>query len=395
MSELEIRGDKKFWRLKRQRILGKGSFGCATLYEEVGDGVSEGSEPSYVVVKDVNMQTMKKEEELKALEMEVSILRRSIGHPNIVQFLDYHHDGEFMAYIVMEFCTGGDLGQRIEQLRYRREKEDERFVASLMIQMLVGLNFLHVDQRTLHRDIKPQNIFIFSDGTVRIGDFGVSVVLDQLGGVAKMACGSPFYMAPELCEERAYDGKADVWSLGVTLYELMTLKRPFNSTSAPALVRLISSGEFDRITPDDGFSAPLIDLVHSFLQKSAVTRPTLRRALRSSYVQNNLYTVPLACLQSKYYKEIFGEELVQKAITTQTKAVGVGSGGNLGGKSNVASVGGDGVISRDAPSSSTAPGKASFSAAEIDLWLQQGTDAAEELIQQSLAPRRPRSAAAQ
>lgn len=386
---LELRGENRIWKLKRQRILGKGSFGCATLYEQA-DETAQGGGDRFVVVKDVDMQTMKKDEEMKALDMEVSILRRSMGHPNIVQFLDRYHDGKFMVYIIMEFCNGGDLGQRIEQLQYRHKKEEESFVASLMIQMLVGLNFLHVDQRTLHRDIKPQNIFIFEDGTVRIGDFGVSVVLDQLGGVAKMACGSPLYMAPELCEERAYDGKADIWSLGVTLYELMMLKRPFNSTSAPTLMRMISRGEYQLITPEDGYSSPLIDLVHSFLQKSAVTRPTLRRALRSSYVQNNLSTVPLSCLESKYYKQIFGEEIVQKAISAKKRSMGASTSGS----------GGDGCSSGSTNNNynnnnnNNTNAKTSVATSELDSWLEQSKGVTDALAEQKMSPQRPKSALA-
>ncbi|EAN92613.1 putative Mitogen-activated kinase kinase kinase [Trypanosoma cruzi] len=305
---LEILGESRNWVLKRHRVLGKGGFGCATLYEEVH------TPGSFVVVKDINMQIMKKEEEMKAVEMEVAILRRSCGHPNIVQFLDYYHDGQFMMYIVMEYCEGGDLARLEEQMQFRVFHQPERFVASILIQMLVGLYYLHVDQHTLHRDIKPQNVFLCSDGTIRIGDFGVSTVLNQYGCRAKAVCGSPFYMAPELCEEKAYDGKADLWSLGVMMYELMVLERPFNAKSIPALTRQIIHGEFSPIPRELHYSAQLVEMVESFLQTSPTARPTLRRVLRSSYVHSHLDCVPIVCLLSDHYARLFGEELLQQIL---------------------------------------------------------------------------------
>ncbi|ESL08981.1 protein kinase [Trypanosoma rangeli SC58] len=313
-EQLEIPGESRRWVLKRHRILGKGSFGCATLYEEVD------APGRFVVVKDINMQTMKKNEEVKSFEMEVEILRRSRGHPNIVHFLDYYHDGAFMIYIVMEYCAGGDLGQLEEQMQYRASHQPERFVASILIQMLAGLYYLHVDQHTLHRDIKPQNVFLCSDGALRIGDFGVSTVLDQYGARAKAVCGSPFYMAPELCEERAYDSKADLWSLGVMMYELMALERPFNAVSVPALTRQITRGVFNPIPRDLPYSAPLVEMVESFLQTSPAARPTLRRVLRSAYVRSHLDCVPPSCLASTHYAQLFGEELLQEVVRSPEAA---------------------------------------------------------------------------
>ncbi|KAG8346746.1 Protein tyrosine kinase Protein kinase domain [Trypanosoma vivax] len=368
---LEIPGEKKVWHLRRHRILGKGSFGCATLYEDADNP------DSFVVVKDVNTQIMKKDEEMKALEMEVKILRNSCGHPNIVQFLDHYHDGDFMVYIIMEFCPKGDLGQLIETHKFKKTYESESVVASFMIQALVALNFLHVDQRTLHRDIKPQNIFLHSDNCIRIGDFGVSTILGHVGDTAKVACGSPFYMAPELCEERAYDGKADIWSLGVTLYELMTHNRPFSSTTAAVLMRAIVSGEFQPIPEGGAYSKQLIELVHSFLQKPVITRPTLRRALRSTYVQNHLSCVPISCLRSKHYKDIFGEEVIQKAIKAQ-EASRENAAWALGSGKNSLNSGGM------AKTSSSGSFKGGSTELTMDEWLNEGMDSMDSLIGQKL-----------
>ncbi|ORC85021.1 protein kinase [Trypanosoma theileri] len=366
MSDLlEIPGEFKTWVLRRHRILGKGNFGCATLYEEVNNP------GNFVVVKDVNMQTMKKEDEMKALEMEVTILRRSRGHPNIVQFLDYYHDGEFMAYIVMEYCERGDLAKLEEESKFRASHQSESFVASVLIQMLAGLYFLHVDQHTLHRDIKPQNLFLCSDYTLRIGDFGVSTILEQFGSVAKAVCGSPFYMAPELCEEKAYDGKADIWSLGVTLYELMVMERPFDATSVPALTRQITRGTYNPIPSDLPYSRQLVELVQSFLQVSTTTRPTLRRALRSTFVQSHLSSLPLSCLESSHYSKLFGEDLIENAIKNIKKVdpkINNGKGNNN--RFEFSEKGNHTLVSSSPPNDMS----------ELEKWLETGKDAAEDFL---------------
>lgn len=342
----------KKWDLYRHKILGKGSFGCATLYSRSPLSppaavplMSKGGS-SVVVVKDVNIQTMTcKEEEMAALRDEVTALEKAAGHPNMVQLLDYHHDeAGMMAYIITEFCEGGDVAVCLEKAKqgeyfppaptrkcsYSGSKIryfPEEVVASVLIQVVVGLHHLHVVSRILHRDLKPHNLFLLSDRiTVRLGDFGVAALLQSVGEKAKAMCGSPFYMAPELCAEKPYDGEADIWSLGVLLYEMMALVRPFNAASAPALSQLVMKGKcvplWERTTltgtgsPNSSlsggggkglpYSRELMDLVMSMLTVDPSARPTLRRLLRSTYVRRHLYTVPKTVLKSEvHYGKLF------------------------------------------------------------------------------------------
>ena len=83
----------------------------------------------------------------------------------------------------------------------------------------------------LHRDIKTMNIFIAKDDILKLGDFGISKQVDIFAAIEQTACGTPYFMAPEVCLGQKYDCKADVWALGVILYELITLKKPFDSDS--------------------------------------------------------------------------------------------------------------------------------------------------------------------
>lgn len=333
------------WHLYRYGILGKGSFGCATLYSNVPlihNSQSAATTSSTftpppasslaVVVKDVNLQTMMcRELEMEALQNEVRALQKVKGHPHMVQLCDYHQDDRgMMAYIITEYCEGGDVSRVLETVKttgaYPAAQTSspsgtqflpEAVVASYLIQVSVALHYLHNEMAMLHRDLKPQNLFLLSDGmTIRLGDFGVAAFLDAVGGAAKETCGSPFYMAPEVCQEIAYGAAADVWSLGVLLYECMALTRPFSAATAPALTQLILKGKCtplaQRFSPAP-FSSALMDLVMSMLSVNPQGRPTIRRILRSTYVRQHLFTVPRAVLQSPHYAALFKPEELQEA----------------------------------------------------------------------------------
>ncbi|GET85462.1 protein kinase, putative [Leishmania tarentolae] len=335
---LHFTGDsgRSWGALHRVRILGKGNYGCATLYT-MKDPASGAVEAAHaVVVKDINMQTMlNPAEEIQAVQNELKVLRTVLGHPNLVQYVDALFDTRPPTYptsfIMMEYCAGGDLAAVMDGRRpdcatmsgtplsqgsisfpttpstmvVGPDTLTEPYVASLFVQVAVALQSLHTEYGILHRDVKPHNIFLLEDGiTVRLGDFGISTQLNRVGDTAKEACGSPYYMAPELFEERAYGAAADVWSLGVVFYQLMARRLPFMAASAVELRSLVCRG---RCTPlhdlqDEAtsrYSRQFKELVNSLLTVDAAARPTLRRVLRHKYVRESLKYVPMSVLTAK------------------------------------------------------------------------------------------------
>ena len=96
----------------------------------------------------------------------------------------------------------------------------------------------------LHRDIKSQNIFITKNDILKLGDFGISKQVDTKSALNATACGTPYYMAPEVCQELPYSNKADVWAIGVILYELITLKKPFDAEKMNILFEKIIKEPF-------------------------------------------------------------------------------------------------------------------------------------------------------
>jgi NIMA (never in mitosis gene a)-related kinase len=103
----------------------------------------------------------------------------------------------------------------------------------------MGLRHIH-NRKVLHRDLKSQNIFLTKSNQVKIGDFGISKVLENTMDFAKTSLGTPYYLSPEICMGQKYDYKSDVWMVGCILYEMCTLKRPFEGDSLNVVINKIA-----------------------------------------------------------------------------------------------------------------------------------------------------------
>jgi NIMA (never in mitosis gene a)-related kinase 1/4/5 len=128
--------------------------------------------------------------EAKQTEQEATLLAR-LNHPNIVSFWE-SFVGAGSLYIVMEFADGGDLEKFIKKRFGRLMTESE--VLQLFVQISLGLKHVH-DRKILHRDLKPQNVFLTSGGLVKLGDFGVSRVLKHTMELASTQIGTPYYVS--------------------------------------------------------------------------------------------------------------------------------------------------------------------------------------------------------
>ncbi|XP_022786792.1 serine/threonine-protein kinase Nek5-like [Stylophora pistillata] len=108
-------------------------------------------------------------------------------------------------------------------------------VLDYFVQICLGLKHVH-DRKILHRDLKSQNIFLTKNGIVKLGDFGIARVLHSTMELARTCIGTPYYLSPEICENKPYNNKSDIWSLGCVLYELLTLKHAFEAGNMKNLV---------------------------------------------------------------------------------------------------------------------------------------------------------------
>jgi len=176
----------------------------------------------------------------KRFENEAVVLSK-LSHPNIVQVNDFF-SFENELYIAMEFVDGKPLSQIIG-------KEVGPIIAEkavpLFTQILRGMSHAH-QNGIVHRDIKPANILVGSDGTVKITDFGIARVLGATMGTAGMKMGTIYYMSPEQMEGEEIDERSDIYSLGMTFYEMLAGRLPFNfaNTSNPfAIMKQVHDAE--------------------------------------------------------------------------------------------------------------------------------------------------------
>ena len=134
----------------------------------------------------------------------------------------------------------GDLAFHIKLKQKKGEKFSEMEICHWFIQICLALEYVH-GRRVIHRDLKTQNLFLTGNKTIKVGDFGISKVLESTTQVAMTVVGTPYYMPPEACQSAPYTSKSDVWSLGCILYELCSLKQPFQADNLLGLVFKIVS----------------------------------------------------------------------------------------------------------------------------------------------------------
>ncbi len=147
--------------------------------------------------------------------------------------------------------------------------------------MCLALKHVH-DRKIIHRDIKSQNVFLMKDNTIKMGDFGIARVLSCTREKAKTVVGTPYYLSPEIIENRPYSFKSDVWSLGILLYEMCTLAPPFNANSIPNLALKIVRGQYAPIHAR--YSADLKNLIFVMLQQVPEKRPSIHDILKMPFI---------------------------------------------------------------------------------------------------------------
>lgn len=283
-------------RYKPVRMLGRGSYGTCVL---VRRSDTAGGLIKDVCARDANMLRVVKvvsllgpeadEDGKRASEAlrEAEVLK-ALAHPNIIGY-----DDAFMVEanlcIVMEYADGGDLAAAIARRREAGRKYHEREAMAIFAQLALALRHVH-EQRIMHRDVKSQNIFLTSSGVVKLGDFGIAKMLATSEFCAATQIGTPHCVPPELCENYPYDFKADVWGLGVVLYELLALECPFSAKSFAALAVRICTAD-PRPVPSV-YSPEARSLLNRLLSKRPEERPSSVEVLEIPHVRRSVAALP-------------------------------------------------------------------------------------------------------
>lgn len=240
-------------------ILGSGSF--SVVYKAACPSYHN-AESEFVAIKVIPKKKLSDDGDTERLKREVDTMSFLI-HESIVAFHEFFSDDDYY-YLVMEFCPGGTVYQYISSGNHLRETQ----AATIFRQIVDAIAFCH-EKNVAHRDLKLQNILITTFPNIKVSDFGLC---SHITGDAKLHtfCGSPCYSAPECINHIDYDGKlADIWSLGVILYELVTNSHPWNVSNIPQMVQQISKAQY---TIPSFVTSACADLIESMLKVNALER---------------------------------------------------------------------------------------------------------------------------
>ena len=250
--------------------IGKGTFGIVYKVKKYND-------PFLYVIKQIPLNELT-EEQIKQVNTEAKLL--SLINSNFVVKYFESFIEKYELFIVMEYCDNGDLYHFLQEQQIKSTPLKEDLVWQIFIKITLGLTTIH-KMKILHRDLKTLNIFLNKDMGIKIGDLGIAKQLNQ-GSFANTLIGTPYYISPEMCEDKPYNQKSDVWALGCILYELCTFRHPFDATNQAALFLKILKNNPEPIFAC--YSSNLQKLVNQILEKNYEKRPSCLDILNNPIV---------------------------------------------------------------------------------------------------------------
>ncbi|KAK9812795.1 hypothetical protein WJX72_003948 [[Myrmecia] bisecta] len=250
--------------------ISRGSFGVVYKAVRKVDG-------AVFALKQIDLKDMKRADREEAID-EARMLA-SLDSPYVIKHLNSFIEGTLLN-IVMEYASNGTVHQVIKAAKGKGIAEDR--IWKYFLQTLMAIGHIH-EHKIIHRDIKTLNLFLDANDNIKVGDLGVARALSNNSIFARTIVGTPYYLSPELCEDKPYNEKSDVWALGVVLYECCTGQHPFDAQNEGALIRKILRGVYAPV--QGSYSRALISIVDACLTFDVRQRPDARALLNSPDVK--------------------------------------------------------------------------------------------------------------
>ncbi|XP_021276011.1 CBL-interacting serine/threonine-protein kinase 25-like [Herrania umbratica] len=260
-----------FGKYEMGRLLGKGTFAKVYYGKELTSGES-------VAIKVISKDQVKKEGMMEQIKREISVMRL-VRHPNIVELKEVMAT-KTKIFFVMEYVRGGELFAKVAKGKLKEDVARKYFQ-----QLISAVDFCH-SRGVSHRDLKPENLLLDENENLKISDFGLSALPEQLrnDGLLHTQCGTPAYVAPEVLRKKGYDGsKADIWSCGVILYVLLAGFLPFQDENLMKMYRKVFKAEFE-FPP--WFSTEAKRLISKLLVADPERRITIPAIMRVPWFRN-------------------------------------------------------------------------------------------------------------
>ncbi|XP_057764127.1 CBL-interacting serine/threonine-protein kinase 12-like [Salvia miltiorrhiza] len=284
------------------KLLGHGTF--AKVYHARNVKSNEN-----VAIKVIDKEKILKVGLTAHVKREISILRR-VRHPNIVQLFEVMAT-KTKIYFVMEYVRGGELFSKVAKGRLKEDLARKYFQ-----QLISAVSFCHA-RGVYHRDLKPENILLDEEGNLKVSDFGLSAISEQIkqDGLFHTFCGTPAYVAPEVLARKGYNGeKVDLWSCGVVLFVLMSGYLPFHDQNVMAMYKRIYKGDF---RCPRWFSPELIRLVSRMLDANPETRITIPEIMNNRWFKKGFKHVKFYIENDKLCN-VDDEDLFEDCLSQQS-----------------------------------------------------------------------------
>ncbi|XP_010275075.1 PREDICTED: CBL-interacting serine/threonine-protein kinase 23-like isoform X5 [Nelumbo nucifera] len=260
------------------RTLGEGTFAKVKFARNAETGEN-------VAIKILDKEKVLKHKMVGQIKREISTMKL-IRHPNVIRMYEVMAS-KTKIYIVLEFVNGGELFDKIAS--HGRLKEDE--ARKYFQQLINAVDYCH-SRGVFHRDLKPENLLLDANGILKVSDFGLSALPQQVreDGLLHTTCGTPNYVAPEVINNKGYDGaKADLWSCGVILFVLMAGYLPFEDSNLMQLYKKIFKADFNC---PSWFSTSAKKLIKRILDPNPATRISISEVIENEWFKKG-YKPPI------------------------------------------------------------------------------------------------------
>jgi len=256
--------------------LGEGTYGSVYISEDKKAG------------RQVALKIVPIDNDEEEIQQEIDIMRMC-DSPYITKCFSAYQSPDFtQVWMAMEICDAGSVNDLMFVTDQTMTESQIREIAASATQ---GLAYLH-DKKVLHRDVKCGNILLNREGEVKLADFGVSAVLIAKSERRTTAIGAPYWMAPEVISEDPYDGRCDVWSLGITCIEAAEARPPNSHIHPMRALFLIPQQDPPKLAqpqfPKKDWSSDFEDFVSECLIKSHDARPTAQELLQHKFIQKTV-----------------------------------------------------------------------------------------------------------
>ena len=258
----------------------------STIYNTLQDSlklVRRKEDGKLYTIKSVKIdENSEKEKELFFNELRILV---PLTHKNIIWYKEAFYDKETRTLnMVIEYVDGGDLSMKIKIAKQKKTYLKENLIWYIFIQILEGIDYLH-KKFIIHRDLKTSNIYLTQKGIVKIGGLNVGKNIEEIG-MALTQIGTPYFTAPEIWEQKPYDYKCDIWSIGCILYEMASLHVPFLGLNMEELYLNVLKLKYKPIP--NIYSKELNDMIHLILVKDSNKRPTTSDLLNNIIIINKI-----------------------------------------------------------------------------------------------------------